>query len=390
MINKFTAKNFYSFEDEVKLSFLVDKKAPNSNSFINTQSGARISLVEAIIGPNASGKTTALKAIAFVQWLIVDSYRRNRYHLPFQPYAINKKSNKPTEISVDFEIDSELFTYSCKLTRQRLISESLEVKSKSIERITSKKLFSRKWNARSKRYDIDDIGFGLPKDYIDTEELGNSSLISAASRFGHTYSKKISDYWKSVESNIDIEDTWVPHTYRAYQALKYFEQHKKSRERVEKTLRLYDIGIESLNKDGNVTHKLNDRSVNLDFDDESSGTKQLFAVLKMIDSVLDKGSIAIIDEFEAYLHPNMFSELVGRFLDPNTNPKHAQLLMSTHSYEILNSLNRQQIILAEKNTLGSSYLTRLDEVDAARADDNFHNKYLSGKYGAIPNIKRNL
>ena len=105
MIHTFKAKNFYSFEDEVTVSFVVYKKAPDTESYIATAAGARLSLIEAIIGANASGKTTALKALAFMQWLMVDSYRHNRNYLPFQPFALNKKSELPSDISVEFEIE---------------------------------------------------------------------------------------------------------------------------------------------------------------------------------------------------------------------------------------------------------------------------------------------
>jgi predicted ATPase len=119
---------------------------------------------------------------------------------------------------------------------------------------------------------------------------------------------------------------------------------------------------------------------------ESSGTKQLFVVLKNILSALEKGSIAIIDEFDVNLHPEMVIALFDLFIQPETNPNNAQLLLSTHSHLLLSKLDKYQIILVEKNEDGVSESWRLDEVSDVRSDENYYTKYIAGAYGAVPKI----
>jgi AAA15 family ATPase/GTPase len=74
MIHSLTAKNFYAIDEKVEISFLVDENAPKNNGYARTKAGYRVSLVEDIIGPNASGKTNILRIIPLMKWLIVDSW----------------------------------------------------------------------------------------------------------------------------------------------------------------------------------------------------------------------------------------------------------------------------------------------------------------------------
>ena len=67
MIYSFSFKNFCSFADSATISFEDIRKGieTKSNMFVDTKSGDRLSKVMIVVGPNASGKTSALKALAF-------------------------------------------------------------------------------------------------------------------------------------------------------------------------------------------------------------------------------------------------------------------------------------------------------------------------------------
>ena len=109
-------------------------------------------------------------------------------------------------------------------------------------------------------------------------------------------------------------------------------------------------------------------------------------LLKIILQILVSGGIAVIDEIDASLHPDMIVALFELFISRKTNPNNAQIIFSTHSHSILNELDKYQIILTEKNSCGSCEVWRLDEMQGIRADDNYYNKYISGSYGAVPNV----
>jgi predicted ATPase len=119
---------------------------------------------------------------------------------------------------------------------------------------------------------------------------------------------------------------------------------------------------------------------------ESSGTKQIFILLKTILLVIASGGTAILDEFDVNLHPEVVSALFDLFMQAETNPKNAQLLFSSHSHQILSKLDKYQIVLTEKNNKGESEAWRLDDVSGVRADDNYYSKYIAGAYGAVPKL----
>jgi len=119
---------------------------------------------------------------------------------------------------------------------------------------------------------------------------------------------------------------------------------------------------------------------------ESSGTKQLFILFKTILQVLDRGGIAILDELDVSLHPDIIAALFDLFSQTETNPHNAQFIFSTHSHGILSKLDKYQIILTEKNSKCGSEAWRLDEMENVRADDNYYSKYIAGAYGAVPQI----
>jgi hypothetical protein len=106
--------------------------------------------------------------------------------------------------------------------------------------------------------------------------------------------------------------------------------------------------------DVKATHLFNGQDQFLPIAYESSGTKQLLVLLKNILVALKNGNMVIIDEFEYNLHPEVLIALHDLFIHPETNPKNAQLLMSTHSHIILSKLDKYQIVLVEKDENGMS------------------------------------
>ena len=79
------------------------------------------------------------------------------------------------------------------------------------------------------------------------------------------------------------------------------------------------------------------------------------------------------------------------FLDPKSNPNHAQLLFTTHDPWHLSLLRRDEVWFTEKDERGISSLYSLvdfeDENGAKiRKDENYIKNYLLGKYGGIPTV----
>jgi len=133
-------------------------------------------------------------------------------------------------------------------------------------------------------------------------------------------------------------------------------------------------------------HKVNEKEYRLPFPFESSGTKNMFVLLHFLLPAIEHGGIAVIDELEIDLHPHALPYIVDLFANPETNPNNSQLLFTSHSLDILSHLEKEQVMLVEKKQECKSELYRLDKVKGIRRDDNIYAKYMSGAYGAVPNI----
>ncbi len=402
MIRSFSCKNFYSFADESKVSFLVNEKTPNKETYFSAPSGDRLSKALVVIGPNASGKTNLIKILPFLKWFILESFNmKPEAKIPVKPFLFHDFKDKPIELSVEFEIKKNVYIYSLALNGKRVLTEELKIKNKTKQKVTTKILFSRKWDKEKEKYDFTDKNFELPNNFSNLIR-SNASIIGTANQFNHQGSKLIGEFWQKLETNVSEiglvdELIFFAAPFNFYQALDFYSENIALKEKAEKLLSRFDLGLESfsvkkdkkaqgVSLDAQVLHLFNGQSHKLPIQYESSGTKQLFTLLRSILKVLDQGGVAVLDELDANLHPEMVSALYELFVSPESNPKNAQIIFSTHSHQILNELDKYQVVLVEKNENGSSEAWRLDEVSGVRADDNYYAKYVAGAYGAYPNI----
>lgn len=96
------------------------------------------------------------------------------------------------------------------------------------------------------------------------------------------------------------------------------------------------------------------------------------------------GGVLLVDELERSLHPLLVREVVLQFKKRRLNPKGAQLIITTHSTDLLDDsiLRLSKIALVRKTTANSTMIRRLVEVKKAGEDirnvTNFRKQYLAG------------
>jgi len=390
MIHSITLQNFHSIKDPVTLSFLVDRYAPKSNAYVDTSDGKRISKVEVIVGPNASGKTTVLTGLTIIQWLLSMSFLNARYEIDdlMAPHANDSK--KPTVLSTTFQIDEDVFDYTVSSLKGRIIFESLNYTTLNNVRKSKKNIFSREWNKTKKAYDFEyrKSGLKIPFEDLDTTIVEEASMNAISATFGEEMTYKVGKYWLNMVTNIELSKQKLDiYGYQAKSILSKMSKDSDESQQFFDEIRGYDKTIQGFNyKSKKIEFASKDGGTyELDINHVSSGTTQLLVVKDKLDQALKNGSVAIIDEFDAYLHPVWLHELVSQFFDPKINTKNAQLITSTHNAQVLNLLDKWQINVAD-NKNGFTELTRLDEIDGVRNDDNFSAGYLGDKYGGIPSI----
>lgn len=102
--------------------------------------------------------------------------------------------------------------------------------------------------------------------------------------------------------------------------------------------------------------------------------------------MLENGYVLFIDELHDNLHPRLVRFLVELFHNPETNPKNAQLVFTTHETSILSQdvFRRDQIWFCEKDKTQATEIYPLTDFSPRKGRENLELAYLSGRYGALP------
>lgn len=139
-----------------------------------------------------------------------------------------------------------------------------------------------------------------------------------------------------------------------------------------------------------LLHRGEGRTVAFDPQDESQGTKVWIGLVGPVLDALTCGTILLVDEIDASLHPHLVARLVDLFQNPETNPHCAQLVFNAHDTNVLGNqascvLGRDQIWSTEKDEVGACRLFSLSEF-RPRRDESIERGYLRGRYGGIPEL----
>lgn len=127
---------------------------------------------------------------------------------------------------------------------------------------------------------------------------------------------------------------------------------------------------------------------------ESVGTMRLIAIMPAILSSLRNGSVLVMDEMDASLHPMIVMNLITLFHNDEVNKNRAQIIFNTHNPIYLNNrlLRRDEIKFVErdKDTKSSSLYALSDfktngDVSVRKTSDYMKN-YFVNRYGAIEDV----
>ncbi len=177
-----------------------------------------------------------------------------------------------------------------------------------------------------------------------------------------------------------------------------------SKEQALALLQLADLGIEDVTVDHqqinlpdgssrdsqqvSLLHRVSRTSEPLDIRNESDGTLTWFSLIGPVLNALQHGTALLVDELDENLHPTLSAELLKLFHNPKTNPHGAQLIFTAHDTSLMAHLNRDEIWLTEKQDDGSTRLGPLSDFAEGkpRKSVSLEDRYLSGRFGAIPSI----
>jgi len=396
MLHSYAFKNFQSFADRAEVSLRLNDKAPVHGWQARSIGGQRLSTALAVMGSNGAGKTIALKPLVFAAWFVASSFDAPPdAEIPLQPHFA-PADDKPTEIEVEAEdAQGVLWRYVLHATQKRVVHESLHRMVKKFNYV-----FTRDLNDAGDGYIIKQQGFGMPA----AEALKvrpNASLISTARQYGVETAEHLARF--VLATNVDILGRTKYEGTQLTKAAELFANNPALREQMVALLKSWDLGLSDVvlhelsspSPDGATTskfwtpfgvHTTRDGVVHpLHFLNESSGTQTAFVLLSRLLTALSLGGVAVVDEMDADLHSHMIEPVLDLFANPSTNQHNAQLIFSAHAPQVLNVLNKAQVVFVEKRDCESTAY-RGDSIKGLRADDNLFAKYMTGALGAVPRV----
>ena len=405
MIHLLEIENFLSIRDRQVLDLRISGSVPGRfDRFapIFPQAATRAPKVMALFGANASGKTNVLKALAFVIQFVRNPEVRSQSGALVERFNDEESRNRPIRLALEMaglmdatpEVierarNDEPVTYGTY--RYEL---ELAVRDGVIQHVAHESLRQRpddrgKWQRVFERdgpqHALGSKAFPINgyRHLLNTlNPMG--SIISSFAQFQHPGAMLLKRIAESAYPIIDHQPNVGDDAL-----IKYIGLNPDLLKALNEDLNRIDLGIEQMRVDSTPNGSLAKfRHSKLEADMpwllQSNGTRAFIRVYPVLAETLARGGIAIVDELDLAIHPLVLPEILRWFHDPGRNPLRAQLWFTGQSVSILDELTPEEVMLCEKDRQGrtSLYLAR----DVARRDDNLRRKYLSGAYGAVPQI----
>ena len=419
---RFTIENFRSIAERKTMAFTPTsiKDEPSSN-IVKDDNGDYLRTT-AIYGANSSGKSNILLGLSTMELLVESSIKMNdKDELPYEPFLLNKaNANKPTLYEVEFVANGIRYRYGFSNTEKQICEEWLIRKGKSGR---ESNLFIRT---------LEGIGVNeklFPEgENLEGKTNNNRLFISLVGQLGGKVSNSVIHFF---QEGLNVLSGLETDTYNSFTKL-YLNKNlpgcdemKNFFGRVQLGFKdvvpiVHDFDVNNLPKD--IPKELQDKLVKdlmgkkqinifsshgiydengkmidtqkFEFEEmESAGTRKLFDMAGPIFDTLNSGSVLVIDELDAKMHPLISQELVSLFNDPDRNLNCAQLIFSTHDTNLLSShlLRRDQIWFTEKDAQERTDIYNMMQIvlpdgSKPRGDGNIGRNYISGRYGGIPYI----
>ena len=366
--------------------------------------------VTALYGPNSSGKSNVINALAAMQSCVFNSAKAN-WTLPYDPFLLNDDSAMaPTRFAVGFEADGRVFFYEFSYNRSQIVSETLQEQSANTKK--KRTIFSRDVNVGLNSTAAKN-GFGKR---LASKTRPETLIVTKGREDNNAYSNYVFDLFESLIIVSDIAGEGSTPMY-----VEMLRSNPDLRERTVKLLRKCDFAIRGIKIESvpvpsevldavpfppevrreiearggtafKTIHAVRDsektvvREVEFDFwEQESVGTRKFFEMAVPVIAALESGRTLFIDEFGSYIHQALASSIVAMFKDPSNED--ASLVAITHNTAMMHGdLERDEIILVEKTMSEESRIVPLAEA-GAKKEDAFEKRYRAGYYGAIPFIK---
>lgn len=404
MIYRLEIENFYSIRDAQVLDLTIAPNVPDpDNRFAPIFQGSkdRAPKVVSVWGANASGKTTILLALDFLVRFIRDSAGQGS-GFRLERFNDRESANRPIRLALelggpmDYSPETVSRADSGLPVEHGSIRYELEISvidgvavSVAREALRQRPSGQGRWQRIFERTGQEVEGSkAFPingyRHLLNTLK-SNASVLASFALFDHPAASLFVDAARQVFSNgpgATPDDAGL---------MAYLKEFPLVLQDVNRSLGRIDVGVEEMRIVDTATgpapmfkHKGLDEPMPWTL--ESHGTRAFIRLFPLLSGTLGAGGVAILDEFDTFLHPLLLPDILRWFHDPSRNPLNAQVWFSAHAASLLDELLKEEIVLCEKDERGRTTVFSLMDVKSVRRDENLYKKYLGGAFGAVPTL----
>ena len=420
MLIEFSVTNYRSILERQSLNMVAStyfKELESLNTFIPDHGDVVPRLLRSTVlyGPNASGKSTLVQALKFVEEQVLNSQKESQAgdEIDVTPFRLTAESRAAdSEFEISFVEQGVRYEYGFRCNRERFTEEWLFAYPLGRAQKWFHRVFDVKTGKDAYKFSASFLG-GRQRQTLALQTRSNALFLSTAIQLNNEQLKPAFDWFKLRLRVVDS----VNGLSSGYTLRRCAEDTDRSRivEFMNSAdLSITDIQVKETSFSGDLLPKdmpasvraelvkdmagkkmmeplffhkdvNTQEAVEFDESEESDGTRALFAFAGPWLDVIENGRVLVVDELDTSLHPLLVHHLVKRLHKEGTN---AQLIFTTHDTTLLSQklLRRDQVWFMEKNAKCATWLYPLSDF-SPRDSEAVERGYLNGRYGGIPFLK---
>lgn len=408
MLIQFNFKNYKSFRDNATLDFSAADTPEFPNRVVEIGE-EKILRTAAIYGANASGKSNVCDAFHYMSSYVAKSFQYggedNAQQYRATPFLFDAQSaTAESSFEVYFTLGKDavedVYNYGFCVGNDGVSEEWLNCKVQGEK--SSRQLIYR--DVKRDELVLDGIHEAFHKN-IEISLEKQVLIVSLGAKLKINLCRTVRDWFLANEfadfgnpmmnfvMSQRMPDGFADDVAVQEKVIRYLSSFDKSIRAFHIEKVPHDEQREDERYTISASHKQigSDEMVEIPLSMESAGTLKMFALYPDMQEVLARGSVLVVDELNARLHPLLVRNFLLTFLDPKRNKNGAQLIFTTHdAWQLSNHLLRKdEIWFTEKDENGVTSLYSLaDFVETSQdSEQDYSEDYLLGKYGAIPILR---
>jgi len=407
MLIGFSATNFRSIHARQSLSFISSSDDSHRETHC-LATGFRavpaLNRTAVMFGPNASGKTNFFLALRSMRDFVLNStvLTEEQYRDAYSPFGFDSAEDTPTEFEIDLLLDGDRYKYAISYSARRITYERLTVYSGR----KPQRWFERRFDAASQTEQWAPFSANVEghREMWRKATRPRALFVTTAAQLdGEQFLPLLRWFQTRLEFVLSSADYFDASALSKRMRDANF---KSSILRVLHTIKIPIDDIRMIERKNGADGDKTDRDgqaradavevsyanpsaapiwVNLAH--EAAGVRRLLFLLGPLLDTIQNSKLAVVDNFDAALHP-----LVSRFLLQlnslkSSAPSEAQLLLSSHNTSLmdLDILRRDEIWLMDTDDERASRLSSMSKHHLRRREV-IAKHYLRGRYGGVPLI----